>query len=78
MDIDTMISSYNTALTDAASEILGKWLILPHTHDSGAVTAPLICLRDDDMAIDTVISSYNTALTDAASEILGKWCRKKP
>ena len=24
MDIDTMITTYNTALTDAASEILGK------------------------------------------------------
>ena len=24
MDIDTMITTYNTAMTDAASEILGK------------------------------------------------------
>ena len=31
--------------------------------------APLIGLRDDDVAIDNMISTYNTVITDASSEV---------
>ena len=43
----------------------------------GGKFAPLIALRDEDMAIKAMSTTYNIAVTDAASEILGNERRRK-